>query len=412
MDLRSSVPGWPELTTNKSAYPMLQQHTDCDVLIVGAGMSGALISYELASKGFNTVTIEKRTVGAGSTCANTGLLQFCNDKSLTSCIHSFGVEKAVRFYTLCKEAVSKLIAIHESLPFSADLIPRSSLYVASCDEDVQALRTEYEALMKYGFHVEWRDTSKIQSTYGFRKPAAIITHGDAEVNPFAFVHALFETATSKYGLQLYEHTKVSHREEHKDHITIITDKGIQINAKHIVYAMGYEIQEMKKDSNAVIQSTFAIMTEPLSTSLLDQVWQDRNLIWETARPYKYFRTTKDNRIIAGGFDIGLNIEAQRERMLSHTATRLVDEIKQLFPSLGEINAKYSWTGAFGSTHDGLPMIGMHPKFPRSTFIEGYGGNGTVYSSIATDLIPALIETGYHPDAHLFEFDRPRYPTST
>ena len=409
MKLKSGTPGWPELTAATWSYPTLEQDLDCEVVVVGAGMSGALISYELVSKGIHTVTVDKRQVGAGSTCANTGLLQFCNDKPLRACMHTFGRDNAVRFYTLCKQAVEKLSAIHDSLMTKAELVPRSSLYLASTSEDVKEHREEFKLLQQHGFDVEWWDQAQIETAFGFVKPAAIVTHGDAEVNPYAFVHALFETSTKRYGLQLYEHTRIERREDHDQHIVLITDKGFRIKASHVVYAMGYETQEMKRDQNAVLESSFALVTKPVEG--LEEAWPQRMLIWETARPYKYFRTTPDQRIVGGGFDFGSIIPEERERMLHHTTKRLESEIAALFPKLHPIEAEYSWSAVFGSTHDGYPMIGMHPKYPRSTFIEGYGGNGTVYCAIATDIIPALIKTGFHPDAHLFQFERPHYPSS-
>lgn len=408
MKLINGAPGWPKLTPSTWTYPTLQEDVECDVLVIGAGMSGGLISHELAKKGLRTVTVEKRSVGAGSTCANTGLLQFSNDKPLSACINSFGLGQGVRFYKLCEQAVKKLLAIHDSLLTKADMFPRSSLYFASEEADVPGLKEEYQALKQHGFSVEWWEEKHIEASFGFRKPAGIITHGDAEVNPAAFVQSLFETATKKYGLQLFEHTRVVRREDHADHITIFTDNGSKITTKHIVYATGYETQEYKKDENAVLESSFAIITEPVED--IDKVWPDRYMIWETARPYKYFRMTTDNRIVAGGFDFGSNIWEERERMLAQAAKKLEAEIEKLFPALAPIHAEYPWAAAFCSTHDGLPMIGTHPNYNRSTFIQAYGGNGDVYCSIATDIIPALIEYGYHPDAELFRFDRPHTPS--
>ena len=41
------------------------------------------------------------------------------------------------------------------------------------------------------------------------------------------------------------------------------------------------------------------------------------LIWETARPYIYMRTTVDNRIIIGGLDEDTNIAQERDSKLIH-----------------------------------------------------------------------------------------------
>ena len=79
-------------------YPTLENDMICDVLVIGSGEAGAHIAYSLAKIGMRVMLIEKRAIACGSTAANTGLLQFVNDKSLTSLIHTFGEEKGVRAY--------------------------------------------------------------------------------------------------------------------------------------------------------------------------------------------------------------------------------------------------------------------------------------------------------------------------
>ena len=75
-------------------------------------------------------------ISCGSTAANTGLLQFLHDKSLTSLIHTFGEEKGVRAYKLCYEALRTMEKVVPTLDIDPQFIPRSSLYYASKSEDV------------------------------------------------------------------------------------------------------------------------------------------------------------------------------------------------------------------------------------------------------------------------------------
>ncbi|PNB67471.1 FAD-binding oxidoreductase, partial [Pseudomonas sp. FW305-BF6] len=73
--------------------------------IVGSGVSGAQSAYFLSKSGASVVVVDKRKIAHGSTIANTGLVQYTNDKPLFACIDSFGKVNAVRFYQLCLEAV-------------------------------------------------------------------------------------------------------------------------------------------------------------------------------------------------------------------------------------------------------------------------------------------------------------------
>lgn len=71
MILNSGNPAWPHTLKPAPEYPALDQDVDCDFLIVGGGMSGAMMAYQLAARHQNIVLIDKRNIGGGSTAANT-----------------------------------------------------------------------------------------------------------------------------------------------------------------------------------------------------------------------------------------------------------------------------------------------------------------------------------------------------
>ena len=73
------------------------------------GSSGAHCAYFLAETGLNVVLIDKQDISEGSTVAYTGLLQYSNDKTLTSLIHSFGEEAGTRHVQLCLDAIRTLL---------------------------------------------------------------------------------------------------------------------------------------------------------------------------------------------------------------------------------------------------------------------------------------------------------------
>ncbi|MEC0238650.1 FAD-dependent oxidoreductase [Paenibacillus dokdonensis] len=405
MILNSGKLAWPHTLNPVPEYPALDQDLDCDVLVVGGGMSGAILSYELTNRKLNTVMIDKRSIGGGSSSANTGLLQFSNDKTLTSIMNTFGEEIGVAFYKLCERAMQKLIDTGSRLYTDPHLIPRSSFYYASHEDDVAMLQEEYENFRKYGFHVDYWDQAKIEQYMPFSKPAALYTHGDAEVNPFRMVHALVEAA-ARHGAHVFEHTEAIHFDYDENSVTCHTQTH-KIRAKKVIYTMGYETQEIKKDRNAVLKVSYAVLTNPVE-DLSD--WHERCMIWETARPYLYMRTTPDNRIVVGGLDEHPPAPAERDGRALHKSEALLDEVRTLFPRYKELKADYAWASIFGSTHDGLPMIGTHPDYPNSYFIEAYGGNGTVYCMIAADILSDVLTGKDRPELEMFSLQRSSKPS--
>ena len=401
MNLKTGKLLWPDTVADQPTYAQLTGTIDCDVLVIGGGVTGALCAHALMEQGVNTVIVDKRRIANGSSSANTGLLQFASDQMLTSCIELFGEADSVRFYQLCKEALDKLERITSSLEISPDYIRRNSLYYASCLGDVEKLKHEYNALKQAGFDVEWWDRQKVERHYSFSKDAAILCKGDAEINPFKFSLSLIKHHASR-GMRVFEQSEIVSHKAFDDHIEFYT-RGGRIRAKYGVFATGYESEQIKPNPNAELSSTYSIATAPVASF---DGWHEQSLIWETARPYLYVRTTVDKRIIVGGLDeVGSNVRV-RDALLPQKQQLLLAELKKLFPRIPNLRIDYSWSATFGGTVDGLPMIGAQPEFPRCYFALGYGGNGTAYSTIAAEIIRDLIVKGSHPDAHLFRFNRP------
>ncbi|MEI7026002.1 NAD(P)/FAD-dependent oxidoreductase [Paenibacillus sp. y28] len=399
MQLLTGDTYWPTTLTKPVEYPRLNQDIRTDVLIVGGGMSGALISHMLTKNGVDVTLLEKNGLAEGSSSANTGLLQFSNDMMLCDMIDAIGEEAAVTFYRCCADSVRQLQEIAAGLPFSADLFPRSSLYYASTKPEVPKLRREYETLKAHGFAVEWLEEEAIAARLPFRKAAALLTHGDAEVNPYRFVIGLLEQARDQ-GARIYEHSQVKHREKKDARFIVHTDQA-QIEARRIIYATGYEPPHLGRLIKPNLNRSYAIATKPVPS--LDS-WQQRWMIWETARPYLYLRTTKDNRVIVGGLDEEEAWPEQGSGERRQHARKLREKAQELFPDL-PLEVEFAWSATFGESLDGLPFIGCLPEEPDVFYCLGYGGNGTVYSQIAASIMLAALRNEAHPAAYTVRLGR-------
>ncbi|MCY0889297.1 MAG: FAD-binding oxidoreductase [Alicyclobacillaceae bacterium] len=397
MDLTTGKLLWLDAYPNHKHYPSLEEDLDCDVAVVGAGEAGAICSWYLHHAGLNVVLVDKRPVGCGSSSANTGLVQYANDTSLCQLIERHGEEKAVRFYRLCQSAIDELEQITFQLPETTEWRRRESLYFASTKHDVHALEREYEALVHYGFPVQYLSPVEIRAHFPFEQPAALWTSNDAEMNPFRLTHAICSALESD-GMKIYEDTNVVQVCESHHRPTLLTSQKRKIRARFVVFAVGYESEEQHHFPGSALQSTYAIATEPVS-DLSD--WHRRCLIWETARPYLYLRTTADNRIIVGGLDIPVADGPARDKKLLEKTDQLKQRLNSLFPRYKDARVEYRWAATFGNSLDGLPLIGRHPQHPCCYVALGYGGNGTVYYTIAAHIIRDSILNGTHPEDDLF-----------
>ncbi len=395
MELHHGRLYWPTTIDKMISFPELSKSITCDVLIIGGGMSGTIMARMLADYDVNTVLIEKEEIGSGSTSANTGLLQFSNDAMLVDLIDRFGKEKAVYFYKLCSKAIDELEKYNAYLPEPTDFRRSESLYFATNDHHVKKLKDEYDALVKHGFQADYLDSHAIDHLYSFQAPSGIYTKSEAEVNPYQFALSLARHA-AQLGCELYEHTEILSHHFSKNELYFETEKG-EIRAKHVIYATGYGTQEFAKTKGALLERTYTIATEPIDHFT---GWHNRSLIWETNRPYHYLRTTSDNRILIGGLDAKLT----KEEKLENNSNLLLEKLHSMFPAI-KTSIAFEWSAIFGSTKDGLPFIGKHPKYEGVFFMLGYGGNGTVYSMLGAEILKDLILYGHHPAMEITRLDR-------
>jgi glycine/D-amino acid oxidase-like deaminating enzyme len=403
MDLRSGYAFWPIQNGLIASYPPLNRDITCEVAIIGGGITGALIAYKLAEANIDTVLLDKRDVSAGSTSASTGLLQYEVDTPLVDLSEMIGKENAERSYRLCLEAIGQIEDVVKQLGVDCAFARKKSLYVASHERDAGALRREYEARQAMGIDLDLLECKDIRARFSFDYPAALLSQVAAEVDPYRLAHALLRDAFEK-GMCIYDRTAVTDYKTHGDQVMLHTDRDTTVTARHVVFATGYESQSYLKQQVTKFRSTYAFVTEPIDDF---PGWgEDQCLLWETARPYFYARTTNDRRMIVGGADDAFDSETRRERRLPKKTQKLMDRVHALFPDL-RFEVAYAWAGTFGETEDGLPYIGAAPEFPNGYFALGYGGNGITYSMIAADILRDAILGRPNPDATLFRFDRYR-----
>ena len=149
-----------------------------------------------------------------------------------------------------------------------------------------------------------------------------------------------------------------------------------------------------------LESTFVLVSQPMH---LEDLWKEKCLIWETARPYLYIRTTEDNRIMVGGFDEPFQNPKKRDALMPKKNKAILKKFKTLFPE-SKIKMDFYWCGTFGGTKDGLPYIGIHKNHPNMYFALGYGGNGITFSVIAAEMIKNM-HLDRQIDENIFRFDR-------
>src|SRR6187551_3167727 len=113
--------GYPyALVTNglPATYPKLERSIKTDVVIIGGGISGALTAYYLVKAGIDCIVVDGRTIGLGSTCASTSLLQYELDLPLSVLSTQIGSKDAEYVYKVSSRAIDTLESIASKINFN------------------------------------------------------------------------------------------------------------------------------------------------------------------------------------------------------------------------------------------------------------------------------------------------------
>jgi glycine/D-amino acid oxidase-like deaminating enzyme len=399
MKVRSKEPYWLLKNGLIGTFPSLQKDLSCDILIVGGGITGALMAYQFSKEGYKAVLIDKRDVSLGSTSASTSLLQYELDEPLHRLIKKVGENAAVDTYLEGVKAIDKLGKIIKSLKAECGFEFKKSVYIAHSLNDAEWLATEFEERKRIGLKVNWLSKAQLKRSYGAKGEGAILSDVGASTDVYQLVHCLLEYATKYLKLQVYDHTELLKVHHEKNKCRVEVEGGSVITAKKIIYATGYESQSMLKDKVVDLISTYSFISEPVKVS--KQIKD--SMFWDTEDPYLYMRVT-DNRVLAGGEDEQFKNPERRDRLIEKKQQKLLEKIEEKFTGL-KLIPDYAWAGTFGVTKDALPYIGEHPDHPNSYFVLAFGGNGITFSVMGMQILSDAISGKHNKFLEYFRFGR-------
>lgn len=373
----------------------LQRDLDADVLIIGAGITGAMIADALSGSGLTIAMADKRGPAKGSTTASTALVQYEIDTPLRALARKIGARDAARAWRRSRLAVDALAARLDELSVSG-VARRDTLYLAGDLLDADALAREGRARQSIGLACRFFDRRALRDKFGIRADAAIAGHGDLVLDPHRTTLALLQAATAR-GVSIFAPVEIVDLDAGKTAVTAVADNGRRIHCRHLVFATGYELPDGVKVRGHKITSTWAMATAPQRRRL----WPGQCMIWEAAEPYLYIRTTPEGRVICGGEDEDFSDDEARDKLLAAKTKTLERKLARLLPGL-DARAELAWTGSFGQSRSGLPTIGRLPDWPNCWIALGYGGNGITYSRIAADIIGGALTSRPDIDADLYD----------
>ena len=399
-DLRTGRSVWQGRRARPVPHCPLNRDIEADVLVIGAGITGAMISDALSDLGLKVVIVDKRGPAKGSTTASTAMVLYEIDTPLIKLARKIGKADAIRAWRRTRLAVDAVGARLEELG-TPDAARRNSLYLAGNVLNADGLAREHDARRAAGLASRFLDRRALRAHFGIKSDAAVMGYGDIAIDPRQTTLALLQAACDQ-GATIYAPVDIVDIDAKKSRVIATTKDGRRIHSRHLVFASGYEFPDQVPRKGHTINSTWAIATVAQPRRL----WPGQCMIWEASDPYLYMRTTPDGRVICGGEDEEFSEESERDAQLTPKTKALQRKLERLFPRL-DTTVEFAWTGLFGESSTGLPTIGQVPGLPNCWVALGYGGNGITYSRVAADVIAGALTRRPDTDADLFDFPRLR-----
>jgi gamma-glutamylputrescine oxidase len=378
----NTVESWYEATAMRGeALPALSGKTTADVCVVGAGFAGLTTALELARLGKTVVVLEAGRVAGGASGRNGGFVSNGFALGIKDVAQFVGQQEALVLYELSRSGtdfVRRTIADHDpSIMFGKGM----RVCVRHDDngglfDHGRTLQEQFSEQVTFASVAETRDlldTRRYFWSIGF--PQAFHIH------PLRYALLLRRLCIAA-GVQMFEHSRVTHVENQNEDFNVKTENGV-VTSAHVVYcvsALGRSLHPLS--GRAVLPvSTYVAVTEPIQQTVI----KTQEAIADTRRAGDYYRLVEGNRILWGGRITTRVSEPQR------LAEAMRGDMLSTFPKLGSPKMQFAWAGIMAYALHKMPLIGRDAK--GQWFATGFGGHGLNTTAMAGQIIARAIARG-------------------
>jgi glycine/D-amino acid oxidase-like deaminating enzyme len=364
--------------TEAKEYPSLKGTVETDVVIIGGGITGIALAYNLTQAGKKVVVIEKGSLRKTSTTAyTTAFLAADIDTDLPDLVSIFGKKKAKSIWQSGLHAIDCIEKNIKKHAIECEFKRVPEFWFATSKGGYGHLKEETKLAHSFGFDV----TEIPQNSFAFDNKGAFVFAKQAKYHPLKYLIALREKAIEA-GAVFYEHTKA--RTITGNNEVIVTTTYGSVHAKHVIQATYQPFENpsrlfAKKGMYISYVYEFAIGKDILPEGLyLDDM-----------NPYHYFRVDKgetQDRVILGGEDHRKELPIGSEKNYA----ALKKYFAERFPTIPHVVVT-RWSGPILEPIDGLPFIGRYDMDHPNRFVAtAFSGNGMTYAHLAAEIITGEI----------------------
>ena len=346
-----------------------------DVVVIGAGIVGCAVAYELARRGVRVRVIDRRKVGQGATQASAGVLAPFIEA------HGRGtlLDLAVRSLDLYDQFVARVV---EDSGAAVQYVRSGTLEVA-CDERGAAQLDAIHATCKErGIPSERLDGAAVREAEPHLAPsvtAGLLVESHGFVGASELTSALRRAATA-HGVVFRTSAEATRVRANGGRVRIDTSADSMVCELAIVAAGSWS-------GRVEVDGATQLPIRPVRGQILHVGWPTpplRRVVWA---PDCYLVPWSDGTVLVGATveEVGFD-----ERTTVAGVRSLIDATARVAPEVGQASFLAARVGLRPATPDALPVIGRSVSVPGLVYACGHFRNGILLAPLTASLLGDLL----------------------
>lgn len=371
----------------------LPDHPVVEVCVIGAGISGLSVAYELSRRGVPVMVIDQGPVGGGETAHTSAHLTSALDERFYWLERHIGVDHTKLAASSHRWAIDRIEDLARELDARCDFARVDGYLIAAPGRSVDELARERDAAQRAGMPCEMVDVAPV----GWATGPALKFARQARFEPLGYCDALAAAIVEQGGTIHTGVHCVGIKRSASGAVELELDHDRTIEAAQVVDATDAAISSaVRMQLRQAAYRTYVITVELGDAQVGDA------LLWDTGDPYYYVRRARDadgrELLVVGGQDHRTGQELDTSARWRALEAWIRERLQ-----VGAVVDR--WSGQINEPPDGMAYIGKSPDLEGVFVVTGDSGHGLTHGVIAGELLPELMAGRDHPWAKLYAPDR-------
>ncbi|WP_160719431.1 glycine oxidase ThiO [Bacillus sp. USDA818B3_A] len=364
-----------------------------DVAIIGGGINGSSIAYQLSKIGKRVVIIERNQLAREASSAAAGMLAAQAEIEEDGPFFQLALKSQALFPALSKE-------LFELTGMDIEFVQHGMIKIAENERMAKEVQQQAAFQSNWDPDIEWLDTHSLRELEPSLSPSiagGMYLPNDGHVHPAKLSQA-FAAGAKNLGAAILENTEVLAFIYEQDRIIGVKTTAGNIHCNQVVLATGAWASKLMQETGLDIKvypvkgECFSVKTN--SPIINRTIFSDKRC---------YLVPKLNGEIYIGATQVDNTFD---KKVTPEGIARLVERAVQLVPQIKDAPWERVWAGVRPQTGDGLPFIGEHPLWKGLFIAAGHYRNGILLSAVTGTLVADLLEG--RPDENLlsaFRIDR-------